>query len=350
MSTTSNQPIPNPTGPSPPLVRLVVKPDRGRSLVASGPIKPGQVVLVDSPLILYPSSLASLPLCCSRCFRVLPSQPFPCPSCHVALFCSPKCLSLSHPHLLCHALPSLVSGNDTWPDDLLFLLSAYSLPSNSLLQLLSLHSNSRYPDEQMPLIHSQLSSFIPPNLVPTHFSPETTSSLLSKKKTNSVLRGGRALGFYLWASMINHDCLPNVCRFGNIDDPTRENNTDLIFRALHEIKEGSEICRSYVVRSDEYRERHSWLIEYYGFRCKCDRCKIESKWFGNEGEYADEEEELVEREVNFPHWDLLMRYTCKCDGTLAPLPPYPDGSVSDIMECNWCGIIRKYEPPDDDPF
>ncbi|KAJ1704003.1 hypothetical protein LUZ63_003782 [Rhynchospora breviuscula] len=366
MSTTLDQPMPNPTGPSPPLVRLVVKPDQGRSLVAAGLIKPGQVVLVDTPPVLYPSSLASLPLFCSHCFRVLPSQPFPCPSCHVARFCSPKCLSLSHPHLLCHALPSLISGNDTWPDDLLFLLSAYSLPSSSLLQLLSLHSNSRYPDEQMPFIHSQLSSFIPPNLVPMHFSPETTSSLLSKKKTNCFLLinpmdqkfgrgphglgGARALGFYLWASMINHDCLPNVCLFDNIDDPTRENNTDLIFRALHEIKEGSEICRSYVVLSREYRERHSLLIEYYGFKCKCDRCKIESKWFENEGEYAEGEEEMVEREGNFPHWDLLMRYTCKCGGTLAPLPPYPDGSVSDIIECNWCGVIRKYKPPDDDPY
>ncbi|KAJ4733798.1 Histone-lysine N-methyltransferase ASHR2 [Rhynchospora pubera] len=363
----SNQP--NPAGPNA-LLRLVEKPDRGRCLVATRLIKPGEVVLVDTPLLLYPSSLASLPLFCSRCFRCLPGQPFPCPTCQVARFCSRRCLSLSHPRLLCHALPSLISGNATWPDDLLFLLSAYSLPGSSLLRLLSLHSNSRFPDESIQILHSQLSSLIPPNLVPLKFSQETTSSLISKEKTNSFslitpmntkfdgrgVAGSRAFGLYPWASMINHDCLPNVCRFDYVDELNRENNTDFTFRAFHQIKEGTEICISYVGVTRPYRDRQRSLMKNYGFKCECDRCKIEVKWKESQRKLEDEEEEeeetgeeneeqVVEGEgeeldsddEDFPH-AYFIRYMCDCGGNLAPLPP-SDGLVSEMMECNCCGDV-----------
>ncbi|XP_078167154.1 histone-lysine N-methyltransferase ASHR2-like [Carex rostrata] len=318
----SNQPNPNPIGPAPPLLRLVEKPDRGRALITTGPIKPGQIVLVDSPLVVYPSSLASLPVFCSRCFRILPSQPFRCPSCHVARFCSARCLSLSHPALLCHALPSLISGNVTWPDDLLFLLSAYSLPSSSLLQLLSLHSNSRFSYESIEILHSELSSLLPSNVVPLHFSTETTSSLISKEKNNSFalvipmdpkfevcgVAGARAYGLYLWSSMLNHDCLPNVCRFDYVDDLHRENNTDFIFRALHEIKEGIEICTSYVGVTRGYRKRQRRLTEDYGFKCECNRCKLEGQLKENqveeeEAEQDNEEEEVGEEELEMSDID-----------------------------------------------
>ncbi|KAJ4757723.1 Histone-lysine N-methyltransferase ASHR2 [Rhynchospora pubera] len=376
---------PNQTGPTPPpLVRPVEIPGRGRALVASGPIKPGQVVLTDSPLLLYPSSLASLPSFCSRCFRVLPSQPLPCSSCHVALFCSVRCLSLSHPPLLCHALPSLLSVPSSSPD-LLFLLSAYSLPSSSVLQLLSLHSYSNLPNELTQTLHSQLCSLIPPNLIPMNFSHETTASLVLKEKVNSFClmnprsgtngdveeMGVRAFGIYPSASLFNHDCLPNVCRFDYIDDPNRENNTEFTIRALHEIAEGSEVCISYVRVRRGYRVRQRMLMEYYGFRCECDRCKIESQWKENqgdeevggdengeeemeemEGENVEEGEEDVEGEMemteeeddmDFPHQYFFLRYVCECGGTLAPLPPSHGGVPSDLMECNVCGTVKKDE-------
>ncbi|KAF3337101.1 histone-lysine N-methyltransferase ASHR2 [Carex littledalei] len=372
---------PNPTGPLPPLVRPVEITGRGRSLVASGPIKPGQIILCDSPLLLYPSSLSSLPSFCSRCFRVLPSQPLPCPSCHVALFCSARCLSLSHPPLLCHALSRLLSVPSSSPD-LLFLLSAYSLPSSSILQLLSLHSNSPFPNESTQILHSQLCSLIPPNLIPMHFSPETTAALVSKEKVNSFclmnpisskngdgeVTGVRAYGIYLSASLFNHDCLPNACRFDYIDDPNRENNTDFTFRALHDIAEGSEVCISYVCVTRGYRERQKMLMDDYGFKCECDRCNIESRWKENQGdeevagdENGGEEMEEIEGEEDgegememmegngeeddedFPHQYFFLRYVCECGGTLAPLPPLHAGVSSDMVECNLCGTVRKDE-------
>ncbi|KAJ3708493.1 hypothetical protein LUZ61_012198 [Rhynchospora tenuis] len=374
----SNFPFPNANGPNA-LLRLVQKPDRGRSLVANRLIKPGEVVLVETPLLVYPSNLRFQHLFCSRCFHQVPGEPLRCPTCKVARFCSRQCLSLSHPRLLCHALPSLISGNVTSPDDLVFLLAAYSLPATSLLQLLSLHSNSRFPDESIQILHSQLSSFIPPQMVPLNFSQETTSSLISKKKTNSLslitpmetkfdrrgLSGSRAYGIYPWASMINHDCLPNVCRFDYVDDRDRENNTDAIFRAFHQIKEGSEICISYVGVRRLYRDRQRSLMKDYGFKCKCDRCKIESKWKESQRKLEDEEEEeageeneervaegegeeLDSDDEDFPHAYFYERYMCDCGGHLAPLPP-SDGSVSDMMECSCCGDVGIDTSISEDP-
>jgi hypothetical protein len=183
-SIASNEPNPNlnPTVPPPPLLHLVEKPDRGRAVIANSLIKPGQVVMVDPPLLVYPSSLGCLPIFCSCCFRVLPSEPFRCPTCSVARFCSEQCRFLSHPHLLCYALPSLIKSNATWPDDMIFLLTAYSLPSNKFIQLLSLRSNSSFPDELIDKLHSELAALFPDNIVPLHFSRENTCSLISKEK------------------------------------------------------------------------------------------------------------------------------------------------------------------------
>lgn len=51
-----------------------------------------------------------------------------------------------------------------------------------------------------------------------------------------------------------------------------------------------------------------------------------------------------EGESDFPHAYFFMRYMCNmesCGGTLAPLPPSPDGRPSNVMECNVCGCLRN---------
>lgn len=216
-----------------------------------------------------------------------------------------------------------------------------------------------------------------------HFSPETTAALTSKEKVNSFclmnpvnsknghaeVTGVRAYGIYLSASLFNHDCLPNVCRFDYIDDTNRENNTDFSFRALHEIAEGSEVCISYIRVTMGYRERQKVLMQDYGFRCECDRCKIESQWKENQGDEEDageenkggaveemegeddgegememmEEENGEEYDEDFPHQYFFVRYVCECGGTLAPLRPSHEGISSDLVECNLCGSVRKDE-------
>lgn len=163
--------------------------------------------------------------------------------------------------------------------------------------------------------------------------------------------------------MLNHDCMPNVCVFNYIDDLGRENNFNLIFRALDEIQEGTELCISYVALDMGYQERQRRLLEDYGFECECLRCDIESQWKenrrGGEGEGEGEEEgneeevklgkgirdlELPEEvDDSFPHSDFFEKHMCDCGGCLVPFPSSDDRSILNLKECNNCGGVRKDE-------
>ncbi|OAY76698.1 Histone-lysine N-methyltransferase ASHR2 [Ananas comosus] len=186
-------------------------------------------------------------------------------------------------------------------------------------------------------------------------------------------RGVRAYGIYPDAAFFNHDCLPNACRFDYVDGPG-DRNADLTVRALHEIPQGREVCISYFPANWSYKERQTRLLEDYGFRCECDRCRVESQWKENdcdqdddedggeeetmeEGEGAEEDGEEMEAEEegededgdwdgDFPHAYFFVRFLCdreNCGGTLAPLPPSADGTLSNVLECNVCGRLRKEE-------
>ena len=102
------------------LLRMEQIPGKGRGLVASQPLKAGQIVLTESPLILYSASPLLTPSSspytyCDHCFRILPlthnSTTVTCPSCSNHSFCSQKCFSLalksSHSTWVCKALTSL---------------------------------------------------------------------------------------------------------------------------------------------------------------------------------------------------------------------------------------------------
>lgn len=115
-----------------------------------------------------------------------------------------------------------------------------------------------------------------------------------------------------------------------------------------------------------YAERQKRLVEDYGFQCECDRCQVEKNWKDDEEvESMEEEEEEKEGEVmetleeengangngDFPHAYFFVRYLCdreNCGGTLAPLPPSPQGTESNVMECNVCGHLRMADDIDED--
>ncbi|XP_042408542.1 histone-lysine N-methyltransferase ASHR2-like [Zingiber officinale] len=363
------------------LVKLAEIPGRGRALLSTRHIKPGEVLLSDSPLLLYPASASSS--FCSRCFRSLPSSsstsssaPVRCRShCSsspaAASFCSARCLA-SHSPFLCLALSHFpISLPPELLSPALFLLAAYDLsitaPSD-FHRLISLHGTTT-SDVDAPTLHSLLTSILPSP--PAAFSLELTAALLAKDKANAFglmepFDGGdrrvRAYGIYPNASFFNHDCLPNACRFDYVDQ-ARENNTDIVVRAIHDIPVGREVCLSYFPVTWRYLERQTRLMEDYGFRCECDRCVVEKDWSDDDDEDGeekeDEDEEGMEEEDeamenmdttgedgedgNFPHAYFFVRYVCdreNCGGTLAPLPPTADGSPSNLMECNVCGMLK----------
>ncbi|XP_047330577.1 histone-lysine N-methyltransferase ASHR2 [Impatiens glandulifera] len=383
---------------------------RGRSLVTSQPLRAGQIVLKDSPLILYsaspfiksssPEEKPSKGCYCSHCFKATifrqsENQSFvPCPSCSNStdwvLFCSPNCQSsasvTSHTPWVCQALSRLRDGfsSSNLQQQLecqvqaRFLVAAYNLavisPANFMI-LLSLQgssSSSLKLDDSTVFLHSLISNICPP-IIPSSagfsFSPELTAALLSKDKLNAFglmepfaekkERSVRAYGIYPNASFFNHDCLPNACRFDYLDaDGGEMNNTDIIVRVIHDLPQGREICLSYFPVNLCYSDRQKRLKEDYGFTCCCDRCKVEANW-KEEVEVEEEDEEdmdedademMDEGENDFPHQYFFLRYMCgrkNCGGTLAPVAP-SSSEPSTLMECNVCGKLKSEEEDDDD--
>lgn len=320
-----------------PLVRMVEVEGKGRALVASGPLKAGQIVLRDSPILLY----SALPLLaalqsaqrnpefenCSHCFRLVSKAQVSCsycPTCSLSIFCSPFCqsvaVSTSHTPWVCQALKQLQDASSPLlqcPIDLQvqarFLVAAYNLalvsPTN-FRTLLSLQGdppaflNSTEAKNSTSFLHSLVSSLLLPSVNETtvgfSFSLELTAALLAKDKLNAFglmepfapdkERSVRAYGIYPRASFFNHDCLPNACRFDYVDGTaTDAKNTDIIIRVIHDVPSGREICVSYFPVNLKYSERQWRLKEDYGFTCDCDRCKVEANW-------SDQEEEELEEE------------------------------------------------------
>ncbi|KAJ0265477.1 Histone-lysine N-methyltransferase ASHR2 [Hirschfeldia incana] len=370
---------------------------RGRSLVAAQPLRAGQVILRESPLLLYSAIpfLSSPPShYCDHCFRLLSQSSHRCQSCSLVSFCSPNCLSF-HTPWLCESLRRLHQSSsaaafaEQSPERQVqarFLLSAYNLSATSppdFQILLSLQGGGENGDSNSAFLHSLLSAVCPP--LPVPISPELTAALLEKDKVNgfglmepfnsvtSEERSVRAYGIYPKTSFMNHDCLPNACRFDYVDScgggsDGGGNNTDIIIRMIHDVPLGREVCLSYFPVNMNYSSRQKRLLEDYGFRCECDRCKVEANWSedenedmeemdGGEEDDQEEEEEMEEEEEgegcgdgvdddsSFPHAYFFARYMCEkenCFGTLAPLPP-KGHDVSRFLECNVCGSVKEDE-------
>ncbi|CAN4120514.1 unnamed protein product [Withania somnifera] len=371
-------------------LKIVQIQGKGRALVATQPLKPGQIILKATPLLLYPASPFNK-IFCSNCFRIILQSPIQCPLCP-SLFCTSSCQSIAlsscHTSWVCQSLTHLTntsSFNNLVIDQqvqVLFLVSAYNLAvisPSSFRVLLSLQGDASVVSENDAfLLHGLVGSCPNMKLGEFGFSKELTGALLGKDKVNAFglmepfgcgkERGVRGYGIYPIASFFNHDCLPNACRFEYVDsDVDCRSNTDIIVRMIHDVPQGREICLSYFPVNFRYAERQQRLKEDYGFTCNCDRCVVEANWSDQEddamdkegeGSAEDEDEEMEEdvdvvdegnvngeveeRDQDFPHAYFFLRYMCNredCWGTLAPLPP--DTAPSMVMECNVCGNLSK---------
>ncbi|KAL9230728.1 hypothetical protein vseg_006042 [Gypsophila vaccaria] len=384
-------------------LNLVNLEGKGRGLMASRPLKGGEIVLRDSPILTYSAypvkrreqeADSSYQRYCVQCCKTLvqgggTTTTFTCPSCchpDDGIFCSAKChsvaVNLTHSPWVCQALRHLRNCHvlvDQQPDErqvqARYLVAAYNLVmySPSAFQtLLSLDGNWSHGWEMdaAMFLHSVISSLPFPQGFSTP-SVDMTTSLLAKDRCNAFglmepfsEHGGRsvrAYAIYPNASFFNHDCLPNACRFEYIDNGT-DGNTDIIIRMIHDVPQGQEICLSYFQVNLTYPVRQKRLLDDYGFACLCDRCKVEANWSHQDDEGEDEtmdegEEEMVgsdeendQIEVvgdddDFPHAYFFVKFVCdreNCGGTLAPLPPV-NGNPPDIMECSVCGNLRREE-------
>ncbi|KAF7829152.1 histone-lysine N-methyltransferase ASHR2 [Senna tora] len=332
---------------------------KGRGLIAAHNLKAGQILLTESPTLLYSAfplfSQSSSSSYCDHCFRISPLNhtTFACPSCHHHRFCSQDCLSIalnsSHSPWVCLALSRLrdsasplLQQSHELQVQARFVVAVYNLASYSPSDIQILLSLLGTPDEAIlkasQFLHSLVASLCPPQ---HQLSLDLTAQLMAKDRLNSFClmepyspdgpqRSIKAYAIYPKATFFNHDCLPNACRFDYVDTsaPGDEHNTDIVIRMIKDVSEGEEICISYFRINRDYATRKRILMEDYRFVCECDRCKIEANWVGD---------------GDFPHAWFLSKYVCdrnNCSGTMAPLPPKDDDTPSNILECNFCGNLK----------
>ncbi|KAJ7942749.1 Histone-lysine N-methyltransferase ASHR2 [Quillaja saponaria] len=368
------------------LLRMEEIEGKGRGLVSLQPLRAGQIILRDSPVLLY----SAFPLIkqnssyyyCDHCFRTMtPLSPqsyssisvLSCTSCAHNLFCSQKCLSTalkaSHSSWVCQALARLRDSGSILLGQPLecqvqarFLIAAYNLAFVSPPDFQILLSLQGSPDAASAaaaqFLHPLISSVFSPTQInpPNECSVELTAALLAKDKLNAfglmqpfseddAQRLVRAYGIYPNASFFNHDCLPNACRFDYVDTSASddEHNTDFIIRMIHDVPQGREICLSYFPVNENYSSRQRRLLEDYGFNCNCDRCNIEASWSENDevGDNAEDEEEMMDEDQSedmmasdtntnpqgenndFPHSYFFLRYMCDRKNCWGTLAPLP---------------------------
>lgn len=365
---------------------------RGRGMVATRGLRAGEVLLRESPLMVYEEAeAAESGAFCSHCERLLSlpgRETLSCSVCGGATFCGQSCLESarigSHNPRVCKGIAVLKSRKGFSSEQRTlarFLITAYNLAlqdSKAFAELLELEGK-----EQEEAIVKELHEFVADvcsefDALPLEVSLEMTGGLLARDACNAFglmapskpgeERKVRGYAIFAQASMFNHDCLPNACRFEYLDRDG-DGNTEVIVRALHEIEEGSEVCLSYFPVDYPYGDRQERLQDEYGFWCKCARCNVESEWKDedkdDEGESDDElevgagdlgagkskpndAERGADDDDDFGHAMFFVKYLCpveECGGTMAPLPPgeLDAQSLEGSMECNFCGHVRSDE-------
>eukprot|EP00873_Tetraselmis_striata_P004402 jgi/Tetstr1/424666/TSEL_015188.t1 len=383
-------------------------PGRGRGLFATRDILPGETVLVEAPLLLIP-----LPefrdQVCAQCLRALTaaSSGLQCTQCQQARFCSAECGQLAqastgnHTPLLCRCLaasqPYVGGCSSEEVAQLHFLLRALTLKlaaaqcpeATAAFQALVSVVGDITPQMVPPVkVHQALCA----TTAAAGLSPgppmtiEEAAVLLRKEELNSYgvmapsAAGGerriRGSGMYVHASLLNHECLPNVVRYDDFDSPG-PGNTRISMRALAGIPAGSEVLQSYFPLNWSFRERQERCQEQYGFQCGCPRCQLEQHWEegesdmdgseADEGSMEEEEEEAApqagpsaaekgkavmqtvesasmgdaaaEDDVQDTYqYMFITKHLCQhneCFGTMAPTAPN-----SEVLQCNMCGSTK----------
>lgn len=136
---------------------------RGRGLVATRPLRAGEVLLRESPLLCYQEAEAAESRAfCSNCFRLLSDrQIVPSTECTTATFCSDSCLeSGSH---ACKGISALKKQqNFSFEEQTLtrFLLAAYNLDSSSFAKLLDLEGQEQ-DEEVVKKLHAFVVELVP---------------------------------------------------------------------------------------------------------------------------------------------------------------------------------------------
>ncbi|MQL97940.1 hypothetical protein Taro_030639, partial [Colocasia esculenta] len=256
-------------------------PGKGRGLVATRNLSPGDIIIQQEPYASKPNNFSN-GSSCDGCFVSVNLKK--CSACRMAWYCGSQCQKSEwNLHRLeCKALLDL--GDDRrkmlTPSLrlMLRLLLRRKLQNDQVIQstatdnyglVKALVSHMSDIDEKQLVLYAQMANLVNLVLPAMEINIKEVTEIFSKLACNahticdSELRP-LGTGLYPIISIINHSCLPNsVLVF---------EGRRAVVRAVESIIEGTEISVSYIDTASATKKRQKDLKDQYLFTCACPRC------------------------------------------------------------------------------
>ena len=286
--------------------------NRGRFLTADEDIKAGSVIAVEKPLaaIVNPDDDKSFMDYCTHCLKRNTRNPFPCPSCSGAIFCSKGCRKKAinaYHRYECELNLNALRKTENASSFRIFLTLKmifrgidskfsemtshetdrdesdqikYLVIASVLFRLLKLSGFEKCDEEMLKTLHDTIQI----QDVNTH---EVLALDESDRSQVGLVKVGNAINLNV-GSVINHSCNPNTCR-------VNANGGELVLIATENISKGQEITDIYAMHYSEIpkEKRRNWLRDMFFFTCECSACA--GNWATFEEMSSDVPEEAMSR-------------------------------------------------------
>jgi len=249
--------------------------DKGRYLVATRDIKPGQLIITDKPCVVGPPA-KTVPVCLECLAPLTPSSP-PCPRCSLPL-CGPLCFSGPHHLQECSLLSSShhsISIKDFSSPHILYSaivpLRMWLLKTNNNTEWQKVNFLQEGDSDELgkSKMWNDVADYIRNVMNIKDFSTKEVLRLTGIKATNANSlepTGVSGTGLYPLYPLMNSYCYCNTMY--TIDKVTKV----MEVRAQRLIHAGEEITTRYVIPMMGQPARSNYIWNNWGFICSCERC------------------------------------------------------------------------------
>lgn len=254
--------------------RIESNPIVGRHLVACRDLKPGDIILEESPLVMGPKQ-NSRPLCLG-CYKDVDCS-FVCPRCGWPM-CGPECCSKPQHAAECQITPTgarekikVESSKEVQPMyDSVMVLRCLHLKETQpaqwqQLMKLQSHSDQRKQSGLEDMDRNVIVRFIRETLE-LEPSDELMMQLCGIIFVNSFEMPFNKQAVFATASLFEHDCVANATRSFTVQGK-------IVIRATVPISRGENISLNYIDPLWGTTNRQHILKQGKFFQCQCERCK-----------------------------------------------------------------------------
>ncbi|KAF2365894.1 Zinc finger MYND-type [Trinorchestia longiramus] len=256
--------------------KLSKSPDRGRFLIATRDIAPGELLLCDSPILIGPKQITE-PVCLG-CYRPVEGR-YCCKKCGFPM-CDSDCEQAEAHEPECEAVsesgtPVKVSlfGQNNSLYECITPLRLLGLRDNHVslwrrLMTLESHQERRSHTENAAITQHTVVDIITERLKIERYDEELIKKVLGIIDTNAFeirLPDSSIQGVFGQGAMLEHSCIPNTHR-------TFDADLNLVVRAAVPIKRGYHLtsCYTEILATTVARQEH--LLTSKFFTCRCPRC------------------------------------------------------------------------------